>query len=102
MSEQYGNAGQRETFVAELGRVFADHKGVSEGYAICDLSLLTELMGRSFDEPVGLSRDDSGRLVTSSSGFPHPITDVPPERCMVYIPHPDLGGLGECIVYLTS
>jgi hypothetical protein len=105
MSYQEGGAAERDVFLSAVGRVFAEHPSISEGYAICDLGRLSATVGGGFDEPVGVSRDDSGRLVTSlTDGFPHPITEQPEDECVVIIPTIDPDGLPgqKCIVYLRA
>jgi hypothetical protein len=105
MSNYSEGGADRDAFLAALGRVFAEHRRVSEGYAICDLGRLADVVGGGFDEPVGVSRDDSGRLVTSlHDGFPHPIMEQPQDECFVYVPTTDFDGLPsqKCIMYLTS
>lgn len=102
MSEYSGEAPERDAFAAALARVFAEHADVSKDYAICDLTRLGELLGSTFAEPVAVSRDDSGRLFTSS-GLVDPASTPPPENpCVIYIPNPAVDSLGDCIVYLTA
>ena len=105
MSDYSRGDADRGMFLAALGRVFAEHRTVSEGYAICDLGRLAAMVGGGFDEPVGVSRDESGRLVTSlHDGFPHPITEQPEDECVVIVPTVDGEGIvtNKCIMYLTA
>jgi hypothetical protein len=104
MSNYSGGDAGRDAFLDALGRVFAEHRAVSEGYALCDLTRLAGMVGGGFDEPVGLSRDESGRIVTTfSDEFPNPIAEQIGDECVASVPNfltdpPSW----DCIMYLTS
>jgi hypothetical protein len=58
------------------------------------------MVGGGFDEPVGLSRDESGRIVTT---FSNPIADQLDGECVGIVPNfVDDPWSWDCIMYLTS
>lgn len=103
MSDYAGGDADRDAFFAALGRVFEEFRNVSKGYAICDLTRSARTVGGDMENQVGISRTESGRIVTEfsdSSFFP----DLTEDKCWVWVPSIGPDGLMEmeCIMYLTS
>jgi hypothetical protein len=104
MSDYSGGDADRETFLAALGRVFAEHRGVSEGYALCDLERLGGMVGGGFDGPVRVNVQERGRILTTfSDEFPNPIANEIGDECVALIPNFTTDPPSwDCIMYLTS
>jgi hypothetical protein len=95
---------ERDAFMAAIARVFAEHRTISERYALCDLQRLADVVGGGFDKPVGVRRDESGNIVTTfSEEFPNPIAAEIGDECVVIVPNFTTDPPSwDCIMYLTS
>lgn len=93
--------GNRDAFFAALGHVFEEFQYVSKGYAICDLTHLAEMVGGDFENKVGISRAENGRIVTEFSG--NPIADQLGNECIAVVPNFTTEPPSwDCLMYLTS
>jgi hypothetical protein len=95
---------ERDAFLTAIARVFAEHRTISEQYALCDLRRLASVVGGGFDEPVGVRRDESGNIVTTfSKEFFNPIAAEIGDECVAIIPNFTTDPASwDCIMYLTS
>jgi hypothetical protein len=95
-----GNA-DRDAFFTALGRVFEEFRYVSKGYAICDLTRLAGMVGGDFENQVGISRAENGRIVTEFSD--NPIADQLGDECIAVVPNFTTDPPSwDCLMYLTS
>jgi hypothetical protein len=104
MSDHAGGNADRDAFFAALGRVFQEYRHVSGGYAICDLTRLAGMVGGDLENQVGISRPESGRIVTEfSDEIPNPIARELGDECIAIVPdHTTDPPSWTCIIYLTS
>jgi len=95
---------ERDAFLAAVARVFAQHRNVSERYALCDLRRLAGVVGGGFDEPVGVRRDEQGNIVTTfSKEFFNPIAAEIGDECVATALNLTSDPPSwECIMYLTA